>query len=147
MKKLLPKFALACSLVLLAAASTTAVPYSFRIQAKIPFDFQIGSKKFPKGEYTIETVGSSNLLLIRNLKGKKSTNFAVIPDKMTEKPKSKLSFRRYGEQYFLRKIWDGQNTSFVLEKSSAEKKVAKLLKGKEEDEGDEVPLGDKPDKQ
>ena len=143
MKKLLPKFVLAGSLVILAAASTSAVPFTFKIQAKIPFDFQIGGKKFPKGEYTIETGPANGLMLIRNLKGKRAINFAVIPDKMTEKPKSKLSFRRYGDQYFLRKVWDGQNTSFVLEKSSAEKKVAKMLKGKEEDEGDEVPLNDK----
>lgn len=146
MKKLLPKFALACACVCLAAASTTAVPFSFRIQAKIPFDFQIGSKKFPKGEYTIESVNSNGLMLIRNAKGKKAINFSAIPDKMLDKPKSRLSFRRYGDQYFLRKIWDGQSTSFALTKSSAEKKVAKLLKGKEEDEGDEVPLSDKPDK-
>ena len=146
MKKLLSQCTLACTLLLFAAASTTATPFTFKIEAKIPFDFQIGSKKFPKGEYTIESVGSSGLLLIRSVKGKKAINFSAVPDKQTEKPKSRLSFRRYGDQYFLRKIWDGQNSSFVLEKSSAEKKVAKLLKGKEEDEGDEVPLGDKPDK-
>src|ERR1051325_205043 len=121
MKKLLPTFALACICLLLAAASTSAVPFSFRIQAKIPFDFQIGSKKFPKGEYTIESVNNTGLMLIRSVKGKKAINFNAVPDKMTEKPKSKLSFRRYGEQYFLRKVWDGQNTSFALEKSSAEK--------------------------
>ena len=144
MKKLLPKFALAFTFVLLAAASTTAVPFTFKIQAKIPFDFQIGSKKFPKGEYTIESsTGTSGLMLIRSVKGKKAINFNAVPDKQTEKPKSKLSFRRYGDQYFLRKVWDGQSTSFVLQKSSAEKKVAKMLKGKEEDEGDEVPLSDK----
>jgi hypothetical protein len=143
MKKLLPKFALVCAFVLLAAASTTAVPFSFAIRAKIPFDFQIGSKKFPKGEYTIESVNSTGLMRISNTKGKKAINFIAVADKQTEKPKSKLSFRRYGDQYFLRKIWDGQNTSFALDKSSAEKKVAKMLKGKEEDEGDEVPISDK----
>jgi hypothetical protein len=98
MKKLLPKFALAFTFVLLATASTTAVPFSFRIQAKIPFDFQIGSKKFPKGEYTIESSTTTGLMLIRSVKGKKAINFNAVPDKQTEKPKSKLSFRRYGDQ-------------------------------------------------
>src|SRR6185436_6940525 len=82
MKKLLPKFALAFTCMLLAAASTTAVPFTFKIQAKIPFDFQIGSKKFPKGEYTIESpTGTSGLMLIRSVKGKKAINFNAVPDK------------------------------------------------------------------
>jgi hypothetical protein len=129
------KGALLCAFV--CAASTTALA-GFRLQAKIPFDFQIGSKKFPKGEYTIESVNETGLMTIRSVKGKKTINFTAVRDKQNTKLKSRLSFRRYGDQYFLRKVWDGQDTIFALERSSAEKKVAKAFKGKEDAEGDEV---------
>lgn len=140
MKKTLFSLAL-CSVFLFAtAASALAVPLNFKLTAKVPFDFQIGNKKFPKGEYVIESVNQTGLLLIRNSKGKKPMNFNAIPDKQNEKMKTRLSFRRYGEQYFLHKLWDGQDTIFQLEKSSAEKKAAKMIKGKEDAEGDEVPV-------
>ncbi len=139
MHKRLFSLALLGAFVFTASAAALANPLiSFRIQAKIPFDFQIGSKKFPKGEYTIESVTTTGLMRISNTKGKKAINFTAMQDKQNKKMKSRLSFRRYGEQYFLRKVWDGQDTIFELQRSSAEKKVAKALKGKEDAEGDEV---------
>lgn len=139
MNKRFIKLTLWCALVCLLSASAQSVPVvNFRIQAKIPFDFQIGSKKFPKGEYTIESVNTTGLMRISNAKGKKSITFTAIRDKQNAKMKSRLGFRRYGEQYFLRKVWDGQDAIFELERSSAEKKVAKALKGQEDAEGDEV---------
>lgn len=139
MNKRLIKLVLLCALACLFTAPTLAVPvFNFRIQAKIPFDFQIGSKKFPKGEYTIESVNTTGLMRISNAKGKKAITFTAIRDKQNTKMKSRISFRRYGEQYFLRKVWDGQDAIFELERSSAEKKIAKALKGKEDAEGDEV---------
>lgn len=140
MKKQLFTLALGCALLFTLSAATLANPFSFRIQAKVPFDFQIGSKKFPKGEYTIESVNETGLMRITSEKGKKAINFTAIRDKQNTKMKTRMSFRRYGEQYFLRKVWDGQDTIYELAKSSAEKKAAKALKGKEEDEGDEVPI-------
>lgn len=139
MNKRFIKIALLCALTSLLAMPVQSVPaFNFRIQAKIPFDFQIGSKKFPKGEYTIESVNTTGLMRISNDKGKKAITFTAIPDKQNTKMKTRLSFRRYGDQYFLRKVWDGQSAIFELERSSAEKKVAKALKGKEDAEGDEV---------
>ena len=140
MKKHLFTLALGCAFLLSATGAALANPFSFRISAKIPFDFQIGSKKFPKGEYTIESVNETGLMRIVSVKGKKAINFTAVRDKQNTKMKSRVSFRRYGDQYFLKKVWDGQDTIFELEKSSAEKKAAKAFKGKEEDDGDEVPI-------
>ena len=67
--------------------------------------------------------------------------FNTIRHKPTDSPKSKLIFNRYGEQYFLARIWDGSSeTVLKLNKSKAEKKVAKLAK--KEENPDEVPVGD-----
>ena len=129
-------------LIALAAPAAWAAPTaSFRIRAEIDFDFFVGSKRLPKGDYNIESVNDSGLIRVTNAKSGKSATILAIRGKMTNKPKSKLQFRRYGDQYFLRKIWDGQNDILELDRSKAEKKAAKAIKGKEEDEGDEVDKG------
>ncbi len=130
---------LAFSLMIVIASPAKAV--SFRIKAEIPFDFQIGSKRLPKGEYTIETFNEAGgVLIIRSVKKSKAINFTVIRGKMTDKPKSKLVFHRYGEQYFLARIWDGSSDTILkLDKSSAEKKAAKAAKREENPEEIGVP--------
>ena len=134
--------ALAFAVCLLMLISTPASAFTFRIRAEIPFDFQVGSKKLPKGEYIIESVNDAGgVLLIRHVKKGKAINFTVVRGKMMEKPKSKLVFHRYNDQYFLARVWDGtSDTVLKLDKSSAEKKAAKAAK--KEDKPDEVDVKD-----
>ncbi|NOT61628.1 MAG: hypothetical protein HOP19_15540 [Acidobacteria bacterium] len=132
-------FTMLFALALPAAFAKPAA--SFRIRAEIDFDFYVGSKRLPKGDYNIESVNESGLVRISNAKSGKTVNVLTVRGKLSNKPKSKLQFRRYGEQYFLRKIWDGQNDILELDRSKAEKKAAKALKGNENDEGDEVDKG------
>lgn len=144
MKKTIFSLVIAFSLLISCAAAATAPVFSFRLKAEIPFDFMVGKKKFPKGEYTIESVGDTGTMLLRRDKGGKAINFVTIKDKQTDKHKSKILFRRYGDQYFLARISDGTSqTVFKIEKSGAEKKVAKLYKDKSGKDEDEVPVGDK----
>lgn len=138
MHKRLFALALLGAFAFTAAGTALANPFGFKLDAKVPFDFQIGSKKFPKGEYIIESINETGLMRIANKKGKKSINFSAVRDKQNKKMKSRLVFSRYGDTYFLHKVWDGQDTIFELSRSSAEKKVAKALKGKEDAAGDEV---------
>lgn len=144
MKKILFSLVVVCCLGFSSAIAASSSLFSFRIKADIPFDFQVGKKKMPKGDYIIESVGSSNTILIRKEKGGKAVNVMTIVDKHTDKHKSRLMFRRYGEQYFLARIWDGSSeTVLKIEKSSAEKKVAKLFKDQSGKDEDEVPVTDK----
>jgi hypothetical protein len=142
MKKILISLVVVCFLALTCASA--APLYSFRIKADIPFDFQVGKKKMPKGDYIIESVNDSGTVLIRREKGGKAVNVLTVKDKHTDKHKSRLMFRRYGDQYFLARIWDGSSeTVLKIEKTSAEKKVAKMFKDKSGKDEDEVPIGDK----
>lgn len=137
--KLVP-FVLTLCCVTLLAPFALAGP-TFRIRAEVDFDFFVGNKRLPKGEYNIESINNGATIRVTNAKSGKTAMILAIPGKMTNKPKSKLQFRRYGEQYFLRKIWDGQNDILEIERSKAEKKAAKAAKGSEDKEGDEVDKG------
>ncbi len=143
MKKTIISLAIAAIFGVASLATTLAAPVStIRIRAEIPFDFMVGNKRLPKGEYLIESVGDSGTLTIRHAKRGKAVTFNTIRHKPTDSPKSKLVFNRYGDQYFLARIWDGSSeTVLKLNKSKAEKRIAKLAK--KEENPDEVPVGDK----
>ncbi len=142
MKKRIFSLAVALSLAAALVAPAAARAFVFRITAEIPFDFMVGSKRLPKGEYTIESLNDTGTLIIRNARKGKAVSFNIIRGKMIDKPKSKLVFHRYGDQYFLARIWDGlSDTVLKLDKSKAEKKAAKLAK--KEENPDEVNVNDK----
>jgi hypothetical protein len=78
--------------------------------AKIPFDFALGKTFMPKGEYRI-TQSSNGVLTIRELGGKHSAMTlttparAAAPADFQKSGKGLLVFQRYGDEYFLSKIW------------------------------------------
>jgi len=142
MKKPIISLIIAVGLGLTLIATAVAVPFTVRIRVEVPFDFMVGNKRMPKGEYLIESVNDSGTLTIRNAKKGKAVTFMTIRHKPTDKPKSKLIFNRYGDQHFLARIWDGSSeTVLKLDKSKAEKRAAKLAK--KEENPDEVPVSDK----
>jgi hypothetical protein len=138
---------LALALATSAAFASATSAATVRIRAEIPFDFTVAGKKLPKGEYTIESINSAGLLTIRSAKGSKAVTFSTVQEKYTSKPKTRLAFRRYGEQYFLSRVWDGSGEIILkLKKSKAEKKAARLAKGKDakdDQEDEEVEVGEK----
>jgi hypothetical protein len=142
MQKKIFSLVIVLSFMMTLVVTSSAVPYAIRIRAEIPFDFMVGSKRLPKGEYLIESINDTGAISIRNAKKGKAVFFTAIKNKETEKPKSKLIFRRYGDQYFLARIWDGSDEMvWKIEKSKAEKKVAKAAQ--KEENPDEVPVADK----
>src|SRR5215510_12626641 len=102
--------------VALLFATTMAAPFAVKIRAEIPFDFMVGKKRLPKGEYLIESLNDSGTLTIRHAKKGKAVTFNTIRQKSTE-------------------------TILKLNKSKTEKRLAKLAK--KEENPDEVPVGDK----
>lgn len=142
MKKRIFALIVAFSFAVSLVAPALAYTFTVRIRAEIPFDFMVGGKRLPKGEYLVESLNETGTLTIRNVKKGKAVTFMTVRHKMTDKPKSRLIFHRYGEQYFLARIWDGtSDTVLKLNKSSAEKRAAKLAK--KEENPDEVPVSDK----
>jgi hypothetical protein len=127
MKKLIISMIVAVSVCAASLATTQAAPFSVSIRAEIPFDFNVGKKRLPKGEYIIESVGDAGTLSIRNADKGKSVIFNTIRSKPTDGKKPKLVFNRYGDQYFLSRVWDqSSETILKLNKSGTEKRVAKL---------------------
>jgi hypothetical protein len=118
----------------LAAAVVSANAQSAKVRANIPFEFSIGYKPMPAGEYTVQQVsqGSSGLM-IRSTDGKRAA-IRLSDDTGRSKnnnTKARLVFHRYGERYFLAEVWNGFNTTgrHLLkskEESAIEKELASI---------------------
>ncbi|HET6889759.1 MAG TPA: hypothetical protein VFH31_01550 [Pyrinomonadaceae bacterium] len=98
--------------------------------ASIPFEFSVGDKALPAGQYMVKEASSNgNALMIQNKKSAKSairlSNSIQAP---RESEKTKLVFRRYGPRYFLAEVWvSGESTGHQLRKSKAEKTIESQL--------------------
>jgi hypothetical protein len=96
---------------LCAAVATANAQLSTPIRAKILFDFTVGDKKLPAGEYTFSRLSGSSDNKVISVSGAgvsahvfQSTFAAHV---LTPKDKSTLVFHKYGDQYFLEQIWSG----------------------------------------
>jgi hypothetical protein len=108
----------------------SALAQTVKVHADIPFNFSVGSKTLPAGEYEIKSIGgNTRTLLIRASSGEASmivnSNSAIM---INGAEKTKVVFNRYGSQYFLTALWtQGSTDGFQLVKSSREKELAREL--------------------
>src|SRR5438445_2208067 len=75
------------------------------LRANIPFDFRMGEVLMPAGQYTIHS--SASLLTLRSDAGRPTAaTLLTLPASRRLAPTAgTLEFSRYGEEYFLAKVW------------------------------------------
>jgi len=124
-------------LLSIAATLTLILPMSIigfaglsgRVKANIPFDFTVGNKEFKSGKYTVSRLFNGNTadtLIIRSADNSEAANFNVNSVTGKGDSQARLVFRRYGNQYFLAQIFDGESREgYGLLKSKTEREAAK----------------------
>jgi hypothetical protein len=112
-------------LALLTVASLFA-EMTPRMTAHIPFGFHVGNSVLPAGEYTVDTEPGPGLVRLRSADCKSSvTILANAVQSLSVPRESKLIFSKYGDDYFLSRIWKaGSDTGNELRKSRRETEVA-----------------------
>ncbi len=120
---------LSVSAVIVSAGSFGAASSSnFRVD--VPFDFRVGKKTFPAGEYYVKRVrtrSGQGQVIIENLEsGKQKYIFGTLAAVPWVKSYTgfTLSFNRYGDIHFLRQIVS-PDAEFSLSQSKAEKRIRK----------------------
>jgi|GEM_PF-336470 len=98
------------------------------IEVSIPFQFHAGNAKLPPGNYLIHMLDNSDLTImeISSTDGSVSALFNVGYAEASSTPaKTELIFNKYGNRYFLTKLFDeGDPNGSELAKSSYEKKLS-----------------------
>ena len=124
------------SALLLTLALTTAVVANAqstanKIVASVPFEFSVGYKALPAGEYTVRSIASANNgLLIQSSDGKTSAlRLSEATRRIKDRPRAHLVFHKYGERYFLAEVWNGiDNTGRQLLRSREESAIEDELR-------------------
>jgi hypothetical protein len=84
------------------------------LEVNIPFQFHAGNAKLPAGQYRIHPLDDSDLSVmeISSVDGSTSALFEVQAAEANTTPaKSELIFNKYGNRYFLAKLFDEGNPS------------------------------------
>ena len=84
------------------------------LEANIPFQFHAGNAKFPAGKYVIRMMDDSGLTIME-ISSEDGSTSALLQVQATEAnsvpAKSELIFNKYGNRYFLAKLFDEGNSS------------------------------------
>jgi len=88
-----------------AAVSANAQTIVKKQTFTVPFQFSVGDRVLPAGDYTF--TAESQIVRVRNKNGNQS--IVALPQRTIaasrNEQQTKLTFRRYGDQYFLSQIW------------------------------------------
>jgi len=113
----------------LVTAVSSANGQSARVSiAKVPFEFNVGDKPLPAGQYIVRaTTESGQALLIAGKNGGVMRLTHTISSSKTP-DRGKLVFHRYGDTYFLSEVWNaGEKTGRQLLKSKQERNIEQQL--------------------
>ena len=119
----------------MAVAAQAQTSGRTQLIANIPFQFNVGNKTLPAGEYSVRQVNPDSdcgVLLLSSRDGNASAMIQVgsVIGKAPET--AKLTFHRYGNKYFFAQAWiDGDNTGMQALRSKAERAAENELAGRQ----------------
>jgi hypothetical protein len=109
-----------------ATLSASLHAQTMNMKATIPFDFRIGNTAFPSGEYSIRHSGG--VLFVAQTTGKRKGGiFMTVGEDHSETSTAPgtLEFSRYGDAYYLSKVWTPESqVARATLKSPHEKELA-----------------------
>lgn len=117
----------------MAVAAQAQTSGRTQLIANIPFEFSVGNKTLPAGEYVISQVNTAvdpGVLAFRSTAG--SSRALIQMNSVTGKAQESatLMFHRYGNQYFFAQAWvDGENSGLQASRSRAERAAERELAG------------------
>lgn len=128
-REALTTFSMLALLLVMTAVSANAQNQRTKTVTNIPFEFNVGDKTLPAGEYTVRPNRSysQNVWLIQNREEGINFYFFTMSVSSGQSQEGKLVFHRYGNQYFLSQIWrSGDNSGRKLEIARRERELAQI---------------------
>ncbi|MDQ2920377.1 MAG: hypothetical protein M3R52_01990 [Acidobacteriota bacterium] len=131
-KEILKGFAMLMLLVALALATAVVsanAQSSAKVMSNIPFEFVVGDKTLPAGEYSVApATAAGNALMIQNAdNGKAAIRLTDPTEQMKNNTHARLVFHRYGKSYFLAEVWNGESVGRQIVKSRQERAIEREL--------------------
>ena len=121
-------------LVLIGSMAVAAQAQTARhapVRVSIPFQFNVGNATLPAGDYLIRELSedsSAAILQISRKDGSANVIVNMFGALGQTQAMSKLTFHRYGNQYYFAAVWiDGEKDGLQAPKSKAERATQKEL--------------------
>ena len=95
-------------LFMAAAAGSALAQAPLKVVVNVPFDFVVGDKTLPAGEYSIRTIasGRSDALLVQSADRRTASIILTqVAQAASIQKEAKLLFTQYGGRYFLSQVW------------------------------------------
>jgi hypothetical protein len=128
MKKLMLHIAMALSLCVTLGLPSLSAQVTHTIAANIPFDFTVLNLHFNAGTYTVTSESPQSAICIRGKDGSAMFALALPAQANNVQQVGRLVFHKYGDQYFLSKIWyAGSDQGRELRVSKVEQEVAEIM--------------------
>jgi hypothetical protein len=122
------------SLLVMLTTSVNAQS-DLRLKVNIPFEFSVRGKIFPAGQYIVRHRAQGFLLIqsadlsVSQIVGASSTQ------RGENRNQSSLVFNRYGDQYFLSKVWKaGRHIGFEVRRADTEQRLIRARRSLSERE-------------
>ena len=111
-RNLLKAFTMLMLLVTLSLASAVVsaqTQATKKVVATIPFEFSVGYKTMPAGDYVVEVIATAgDALMIRSADDPVSAlRLSEATSREKKQSHARLIFNRYGDKYFLSEVWNG----------------------------------------
>jgi hypothetical protein len=111
--------------LLTVLTSITIQAQSMHVRANIPFEFRIGETRLPAGEYLIQQAPSLLIVKEQGANHKAAMLFTTGAFRLDPLKTGELEFNRYGDTYFLAKVWlPGERQGRAAIKTPPEKELA-----------------------
>lgn len=122
---------MAVVMALTIVASTRVASAQELMVVNIPFDFAVGTKTLPAGDYSVKDSPMLHTLLL--IDREDPAESAFLPTQAVDaheiQSESKLVFNRYGNRYFLSQVWSaGKSRGQQLSRSDREKEMAQVAR-------------------
>jgi hypothetical protein len=115
------------SLATLTLAATAAFAQT-SVQANVPFAFEAGRAVMPAGHYVVTEDAVAQTLTLRNVDTKTSASIRADQASINSDGTIKMMFHRYGSQYFLASVHQGDaGREITLPVSKNEKQQRSML--------------------
>ena len=126
MKNLITKTTLRITMGLVALLSVTTASAETVGRFQIPFQFLMGDKVLPAGDYKVKIDTANMKIQLSSWEGSASVNLTANTPHRVAADTGKLVFHKYGRVLVLREMWrSGGHYGHELTTSKAEREIAK----------------------
>jgi hypothetical protein len=97
------------------------------LKASIPFAFNVGTKALPSGEYVVQPLQTTSIVLRNAVTGDGAIALAMTGSPSNASARPALVFHQYGDRYFLAEVSTPDNPK-LISMSKLERQVAARAK-------------------